>query len=389
MKVAIVHDWLVVEGGAERVLKEILALYPDADLFSIVDFVPEGQRAFLGGRTPRTTFAQKLPFARRHYRKYLMLMPLAIEQFDLSGYDLIISSSYAVAKGVITGPGQVHVCYLHSAARYAWDLQATYLHEAHLERGPMSWLARYLLHKFRIWDARTANGVDHFVTNSRFVADRARKIYGREAVVVHPPVDVHAFTLGDKHEDFYLSISRLVPYKRVPLVVEAFAAMPERRLVVIGDGPEMPAVRAAAAPNITILGYQDRDVVVDYMRRAKAFVFAAEEDFGIAPLEAQAAGTPVIAYGRGGALETIVAKPASHRTGLFFNEQSVASIQAAVAEFGCLDPAISPAACRENALRFSAENFRRAFKDEVTFALNREHRHKPAAQHPSRRARKR
>lgn len=380
MKVAIVHDWLVVEGGAERVLAEILALFPEADLFSVVDFLPKENRAFLGGRTPRTTFAQKLPFVRRHYRKYLGLMPLAIEQLDLSPYDLVISSSYAVAKGAITGPAQIHVCYLHSAARYAWDLQATYLHEAKLEHGPLSWFARWLLHKFRIWDVRTASGVDHFVTNSRFVAGRARKFYGREAVVVHPPVDVTAFTLGDAHEDFYLTTSRLVPYKRVPLVVEAFAAMPERRLVVIGDGPEMPRVRAAAAPNVTVLGYQDRDTVIDYMRRARAFVFAAEEDFGITPLEAQAAGTPVIAYGRGGSLETIVVKP-QNRTGVFFHEQSAAAIAAAVAEFEGLSSTISPAACRENALRFSSDRFREAFMDEVQYALNR--RHRTAARHPS------
>jgi hypothetical protein len=383
VRVAVVHDWLVVEGGAERVLREILALFPDADLFSVVDFVPEGHREFLGGRTPRTTFAQHLPFARRHYRKYLALMPLAIEQLDFSGYDLVISSSYAVAKGIITGPAQVHVCYLHSAARYAWDLQATYLREARLERGLLSWLARWQLHKFRIWDVRTANGVDHLLTNSQFVAGRARKIYGREAVVVHPPVDVEAFALGTQHEDFYLTTSRLVPYKRIPLIVEAFAGMPDRRLVVIGDGPEMPAVRAAAGPNVTVLGYQERAVVVDYMRRARAFVFAAEEDFGITPLEAQAAGTPVIAFGRGGALETIVADPPGSRTGVFFGEQSVASIQAAVAEFEQLSPAISPAACRENALRFSGERFRRAFMDEVAFALSGGDR--PASQLPAQR----
>lgn len=387
MRVAVVHDWLVVEGGAERVLREILALFPDADLFSVVDFVPEGNRGFLGGRTPRTTFAQKLPFARRHYRKYLALMPLAVEQWDFSDYDLVISSSYAVAKGIITGPAQVHVCYLHSAARYAWDLQATYLRQAGLEHGPLGWLARWQLHRFRIWDVRTANGVDHFVTNSRFVAGRARKIYGREAVVVHPPVDVQAFTLSTDHEDFYLTTSRLVPYKRVPLIVEAFAGMPGRRLVVIGDGPDMPAVRAAAGPNVTILGYQERDAVVDYMRRARAFVFAAEEDFGITPLEAQAAGTPVIAFGRGGALETIVADPSGGRTGVFFDRQSVDSIQAAIAEFERLSPAISPVACRENALRFSIERFRRAFMDEVNFALGTDDPSsvQPAAQRAGRR----
>lgn len=370
MKVAIVHDWLVADGGAERVLHELLDLFPQADLYSTVFFVPEEQRGFLSGRIPRTTFIQKLPFARTRYRSYLPLMPLAIEQLDMSEYDLVISSSYAVAKGVITGPAQVHVCYLHSAARYAWDLQHAYLREAGLERGLRGLIARWMLHRFRIWDVRTAHGVDHLLTNSAFVARRAKKIYGREAAVVYPPVDIDAFVPGGEKEDYYLTASRLVPYKKIPLIVEAFARTPERRLVVIGDGPDMATVRARAGANVTILGYQPREVVIEHMRRARAFVFAAEEDFGIVPLEAQASGTPVIAYGRGGSLETVEGAADASRTGVFFDEQSAEAIGAAIDEFETLPAGGWAAACRRNATRFSTEVFRRRFISEVETAID-------------------
>jgi glycosyltransferase involved in cell wall biosynthesis len=381
MKVAIVHDWLVVYGGAERVLKELLTLFPQADLYSTVCFVPDDQSAFLGGRTVRTTFLQRLPGAAKYYRSYLPLMPLAIEQLDLSAYDLVVSSSYAVAKGVITGPDQLHVCYLHSPIRYAWDLQHGYLRETGLNRGLKGLLARALLHYIRLWDMRTACGVDSFVANSRFVARRIQKVYRREATVIHPPVDVEVFTPSAKagsREDLYLTASRLVPYKRVPLIVDAFAtAMPDRRLVVIGDGPEMAEVRAKAGPNIAILGYQPEAVLCDYMRRARAFVFAAEEDFGIAPLEAQACGTPVIAYARGGCLETIrgldhqnedgtqVRSPAEAPTGLHFAEQTPEAIVTAVRRFETSVGRITPEACRANALRFAAPRFRERFRAHV------------------------
>jgi glycosyltransferase involved in cell wall biosynthesis len=377
MRVAIVHDWLVVYGGAERVLKELLTLFPDADLYSTVCFVPDDQHSFLDGRPVHTTFIQRLPGAAKRYRSYLPLMPLAVEQLDLAPYDLVISSSYAVAKGVVTGPDQLHVCYMHSPARYAWDLQHSYLREAGLDRGVRSVLARLLLHYIRIWDVRTANGIDSFVANSHFVARRIRKVYRRDASVIYPPVDVEAFTPGDDgascaKEDFYLTASRLVPYKRIPLIVEAFAAvMPDKRLVVIGDGPEMPAVRAKAGPNVTVMGYQPERVLRDHLRRARAFVFAAEEDFGIAPLEAQACGTPVIAYGRGGSLETIRglggagARAAAAPTGVHFSEQTPAAIAAAVARFEAESERITPAGCRDNALRFAAPRFRDLFHHHI------------------------
>ncbi len=360
-RVAIVHDWLVSYAGSEKVLEQIIRMFPSADLFSIVDFFPEEHREALGGKHASTSFIQRLPRAKSKYRAYLPLMPLAVEQFDLSGYDLVISSSHAVAKGVLTGPNQVHVSYVHSPIRYAWDLQHQYLDEAGLRRGLKSWLARSLLHYMRIWDQRTAHGVDAFVANSGFVARRIRKVYGSEATVIYPPVDVERFGLGAQHDDFYLIASRMVPYKRIPLIVEAFAAMPEKSLVVIGDGPDFERCKTLATVNVTLLGYQPDDVLIDHMQRARAFVFAAEEDFGISVVEAQACGRPVIAYGRGGARETVVESHDPERaTGLFFDEQSVDAIVDAVARFEAHAP-FRPEVCRHNAQRFTAERFRRDF----------------------------
>jgi glycosyltransferase involved in cell wall biosynthesis len=361
MKVAIVHDWLTVYGGAERVLGQIFQLYPDADLFTLVDFLPQGSRGFIGRRLIQTSFLQELPFARTRYRSYLPLMPLAVEQFDLSPYDLVISSSYAVAKGVITGPDQLHVSYVHSPMRYAWDLQHEYLREAGLDRGLRGWLARWTLHKMRMWDVRTANGVDRFVANSGFVARRIRKAYRRNAEIVYPPVDIEAFSLRSDKEDFYVAASRMVPYKRVDLIIEAFARMPKRRLIVIGDGPDLSKLTRKAPANVTVLGYQPAEVLRDYMQRARALVFAAREDFGIAPVEAQACGTPVICFGKGGVLESIRGPESEQPTGVFFSEQSVEAIVAAVEHFERCGGTISAEACRENALRFSPERFREEF----------------------------
>ncbi|MFX1671477.1 glycosyltransferase family 4 protein [Paraburkholderia sp. A2WS-5] len=368
-RVALVHDWLTAYAGSEKVVEQILQLFPHADLYSIVDFFPESQRSALGGKHATTSFIQHLPRARRAFRNYLPLMPLAIEQFDLSSYDLVISSSHAVAKGVLTGPDQVHVSYVHSPIRYAWDLQHQYLAEAGLERGVKSWIARSLLHYMRIWDQRTAHGVDAFIANSAFVGRRIRKAYGSEAVVVYPPVDVERFELRTQHEDFYLTASRMVPYKRVPLIVEAFSAMPSRRLVVIGEGPDLARAGAAAAANVTLLGYQPEAVLVDYMQRARAFVFAAEEDFGISVVEAQACGTPVIAFGRGGVREIVIDSTDPERsTGLFFGEQNVASIVDAVERFEQHQP-FRPDVCRRNAMRFAADRFRREFLGVVERAM--------------------
>lgn len=362
LRIAIIHDWLTVYAGAERVLEQMLQCYPDADLFALVDFLPEGSRGFILNKPVRTSFLQGMPFARTKYRQYLPLMPLAVEQFDLSGYDLVISSSHAVAKGVLTGPDQVHLCMCYSPIRYAWDLQHQYLQESGLDRGLKGWLAKWILHKMRIWDARTANGVDGYMAISEFIRRRIWKVYRRDSAVIYPPVDVGAFTPREDKEEFYLTASRMVPYKKIDLIVEAFSAMPEKKLVVIGDGPDYAKIRAKAGANVTLLGYQPYAVLKDHMQRAKAFVFAAEEDFGIAPLEAQACGTPVIAFGKGGALETIRGVGESGApTGVFFADQAVASICAAVAQFEQERGRIASAACRENAMRFAPQRFRAEF----------------------------
>ena len=358
MRTAVVHEWLTVRAGAERVLEAILEVVPEADVYSIVDFLPEKERDFLRGRRVTTSFVQRLPVARRHYRAYLPVMPFAVEQFDFSAYDLVISSSHAVANGVLTGPNQLHLSYVYTPARYAWDLQEQYLNVSGITRGIRGSLARIILHYFRLWDLCAASRVDSYVANSQFVAARIGKIYRRAAQVIYPPVDVDSFRVRDVKDEFYLTVARLVPYKRVDLLVEAFGKMPRRKLVVIGDGPELKRIRARAGSNVTLMGHQPFEVVRDRMERARAFLLAAEEDFGIAQLEAQACGTPVIAYGRGGATETIV----EGETGLFFLEQSVEAVVDAVERFEGSAGRFDAKTCRRNAERFRPERFRREFR---------------------------
>ncbi len=359
-RIAIIHEWLSGYYGSERVLEQILKLYPEADVFCVADFLQPEERTFLDGRQVTTSFIQRLPLARRHFRKYLALMPMAVEQFDLSAYDLVISSSHAVAKGVLTHSGQLHISYVHTPMRYAWDLQEQYLVNGH-GKGIRGCLARALLHYMRMWDVRTANGVDVFVVNSSFVARRVWKIYRREAAVVYPPVDVASFAIGRNRQPFYLTVSRLVPYKRIDLIVEAFSRLPDRRLVVIGDGPDLSRLRSKATSNITMLGFQPFDVIRNHLRQARAFIFAAEEDFGIAPVEAQACGTPVIAFGGGGVTETVV----DGETGMYFTEQTAESLISAVNTFECSSCCLDPARIQQNAQRFSIERFRHEFAELV------------------------
>jgi glycosyltransferase involved in cell wall biosynthesis len=367
MRVAIVHEWLETYAGSERVLEQLLECWPDADLFAVCDFLPEEERGFLDGRRPRTTFIQRLPFARKRFRWYLGLMPLAIEQLDLAGYDLVVSSSHAVAKGVLTGPGQLHVSYVHSPMRYAWDLQHQYLRQAGLDRGIKGALTRWLLHRLRAWDRASAAGVDVVVANSSYIAERIRKAWRRGSVVIHPPVDVDGFAMQRTKDEHFLVASRMVPYKRVELVAEAFRRMPDRRLVIVGDGPCEGAVRAAAgdAPNIEFRGRVGQAELVQLTRTARALLHAAEEDFGIGMVEAQACGTPVIAFGRGGARDIVRDASETDPTGLLFPEQSADSIIEALELFDWHEPSITPEACRRNALRFSRDRFREAMLDLV------------------------
>ncbi|HDT6007292.1 glycosyltransferase family 4 protein [Klebsiella michiganensis] len=365
LSIGIVADWFVTYAGSEKIVAEFIELFPNSELYSIVDFLSKENKLQFKNKKITTTFIQNLPFAKKKYQSYLPLMPLAIEQLDVSKHDIILSSSHAVAKGILTGPDQLHISYVHSPIRYAWDLQHQYLREAGLSKGLKATLARWLLHKIRVWDCRTANGVDHFIANSQFIARRIKKVYGRKADVIYPAVDVERFALQTNKQDYYMTASRMVPYKRMDLIVEAFSHMPTKKLVVIGDGPEMNKIKSKATSNIEILGYQSNDVMQKYMSEAKAFVFAAEEDFGITPVEAQACGTPVIAYGKGGALETIISIEKEDPTGLFFYKQDVESLVEAISKFELSRDLILPENCRANALKFSAERFREEIKHYV------------------------
>ncbi len=358
LRVAIIHDWLPLVGGAERVLEQLLEIYPNAEVYTLFDFVSREDAPFLRGRKVSTSFLQKFPKVKNYYRNLLPLLPYAIEQFDLRQYELIISSSSAVAKGIISSPDQLHVCYCHSPMRYAWDLQAHYLKHSGLSSGIRSGFIRYALHKMRMWDVISSNRVDFFIANSSYIGERIKKTYRRESTVINPPVNINRFQIESNKEDFYFAASRQVPYKRIDLIVEAFKLCPDKRLVVIGDGPEHKKIKALAGPNVEILGYQPDAVMVDYMRRAKAFVFAAQEDFGILPVEAQACGTPVIAYGRGGARETVIDK----RTGLLFDQQTVPSILHALERFERLKDNFNSAEIRQHAESFSDLRFRQEVK---------------------------
>jgi glycosyltransferase involved in cell wall biosynthesis len=360
-RIALIYDWLYVYAGAERVLEQMIALYPQANVYSSIDILKDHERKFLRGKKPITSFAQRMPFVRNHHRTFLPLLMFAMEQLDMSDAELVLSGSASIAKGVLTGPDQLHIAYVHSPMRYAWDLQHQYLREANLDYGPRGMLARFILHRARTWDLRTANGVDHYIANSNFIARRVWKIYRREAAVIYPPVDVEALTVKERKDNFYLTASRLTPYKKVSTIVEAFRALPDRRLIVIGDGPEMKRVKEVAGSNVEILGYQSSAVLADLMQRAKAFVFAAEEDFGITPVEAQACGTPVIAFGRGGALETIRGLEHPRPGGLFFDRQEPQAIANAILEFERHQERLTPVNCRDSATRFSVRIFREAY----------------------------
>ena len=364
-KIAIVHDWFTTPGGSEKVIEQLLKAFPNAGLFSLVDVLPENERAFLGGVEVRTTFLQKLPFIdHKNYRAILPFMPLAIEQIDLTGYDIVISNCHAVSKGVITGSEQLHISYVHNPLRYAWDMQSEYLNQSGMN-GLKNAIARIVLHYVRNWDIIAGCRPDIIVANSGFIAKRIRKIYRRESLVIYPPVNTDYFMPDGNREDFYFTASRFVPYKRIDLIADAFRNMPDKKLVIIGDGPELPRIKPLLGKNVVWLGYQPTDVLREHLRRCRAFIFAAKEDFGIMPLEAQACGAPVIAFGEGGAKETVCGQGNAHPTGLFFHNQTTDSLQAAVIEFETLSQVIQANDCRANAERFSNQRFRDEFQNLV------------------------
>ncbi len=352
MRVAIVHYWLLTMRGGERVVEALCELYPDADLYTHVA-KPEALSETIRSHRIRETFIGRLPGASRHYQKYLPLMPLALEQLDLRSYDLVISSECGPAKGVITTPATLHVCYCHSPMRYVWDMYWDYLDEV---PRPLRPVARAMLHYLRRWDLASASRVDHFFANSGYVAQRVRKHYRRDAEVIHPPVDTETFAPGDARADHYLLVGQLVRYKRADLAVRAFTRL-GKPLVVIGDGEQMHELRRLAGPSVRLLGRQPVSVIREHYARCRALVFPGEEDFGIVPVEAMAAGRPVIAYGRGGALETVV----DGRTGLFFDQQTEESLIGGVERFEAVEASFDAGEIRRHARSFDREVFKGRF----------------------------
>jgi glycosyltransferase involved in cell wall biosynthesis len=363
LKVAIVHEWFTTLGGSEFFVKSIHSLYPDADFYALVAEPETLKKLGIDTAKVKTSFIQRLPFGVKKYKSYLPFFPLAVEQFDLRKYDLIISSSHAVAKGVLTNSSQVHVCYCHSPIRYAWDLYHQYLNESGLDKGIKGAIAKYFLHRVRIWDIISSNRVDYFVSNSNYIGKRIKKVYNRESTTIYPGTAVNEFPLVTKKDNFYFTCSRFVPYKKINLIVEAFSAMPDKKLIVIGDGPDFAKVKALAKENVTLMGYQPFSILKDYLSRSKAFVFAAEEDYGLVPVEAQACGTPVIAYKKGGVIETVV----EGLTGVFYNDQTVDSLKEGVQKFETLT--FDPLIIKSHTQKFSLERFKKEFSTFIDNAI--------------------
>ncbi len=355
MKTAIVHDWIVSIAGGEKVLKSIYEVFP-SPIYTLLTNQKILKESFLENAKIHTSIIQKFPFAQKLYQKYLPFFPFAIEQLDLSEYDVIISSSHCVAKGVLTRFDQLHICYCHTPMRYAWDLYFQYLNESNLKKGIKARIAQMILHYLRMWDISTLSRVDEFIANSEFVAKRIKKLYNKEAKVIYPPVDINYYEPNFQKDNFYLTASRFVPYKKIDLIVEAFSNMEDKKLVVIGDGPDMSKIKNKAKKNIEILGYQNNDILKSYLQKAKAFVFAAIEDFGILPVEAQACATPVIGFSKGGTKETVI----NNKTGILFDEQNIAGIIEAIKKFE--KQKFDLYDIRKHALKFCEDRFKKEFK---------------------------
>lgn len=371
MKIAYVHDWLVVDGGAEKVARDIIDCFDekDVDVFSLIDFLSEEDRkTIIKGKYAKTSFLQKLPNAKNIYRNFLELFPKAIESLNVKGYDLVISSSYAVAKGVKTNKGQRHICYCHSPMRYAWDLHDDYLSQHGMQKGLKAWYAKRVLAKMRKWDVATADRVDHYIANSNNVADRIKRYYNREATVIYPPVDFHDFTLRTSVDsDYYFTTARLVPYKKTKLIVEAFTQLPHLKLKVAGSGPELEELKAIAGDNVEFLGFISRSDLIAHFQNTKAFIAAAKEDFGITCLEAQSCGTPVVALEEGGYLETVL----SDKTGVFFKEQTSESLIAGIERFESAGVGFTKEEIRNHTEKFSSKRFKKEFKAFVSDRVGR------------------
>lgn len=368
LKVAIVHDWFTVDGGAEKVCREIINMYPDADVYSLIDFLSDTDRdTILNGKRSNTSVIQKFPFAKKFYRFYLPWFPYAIEQINLTDYDLIISSSYAVAKGVLTHSNQVHICYCHSPMRYLWDLYFSYIPKTTWKNFILAYFMRHYISKLRQWDVISSNRVDVFVANSENIARRIKKVYRRKSVVVYPPLFTDKFQLVTEKEDYYVSASRLVPYKKVELAIQAFKNLPNKHLKVVGDGPEYDKLKqlAKGSPNIELLGFLEQKEFAKTLGNAKAFINSSYEDFGIAPVEAQACGTPIIAFAKGGVLETTI----ENKTAVYFYEQTPEAIIAAIEKFES-STLLSPEEIQQFATSFNNERFSNEFTKVIDQCLS-------------------
>ncbi|MDR0537815.1 MAG: glycosyltransferase [Tannerellaceae bacterium] len=358
MKIALIHDWLTEYGGGEKVFAVICSLYPDADVFTLTYNVKSLRKLKIENKNITPSFIQSLPFGKTKYRYYLPFFTKAIESFDLTKYDLIISSSSCVAKGVLTHINQIHICYCHSPVRYAWDLYFQYLNlSVYNKFKPLMLYIKHVLHKLRLWDVISSNRVDYFICNSNYIQKRIWKVYRRVSQTIYPPISTHEFTCVSSKDDYYFVCSRLVSYKKIDLIVKAFREMSDKKLIVIGNGPEKKTLLKLKTSNIEILGFQPFHILKAYMEKAKAFVFAADEDFGMVCIEAQACGTPVIAFGKGGSLETVK----ENLTGVFFYQQTAEAIIESVHKFETLKFDYN-IICK-HAEQFSEERFKREFKD--------------------------
>lgn len=371
LKKAIIHDWYTQYRGGERCVASFTNIWQDVDHYTLVNTLDkEDQKEVFKGKVPTTSFIEKLPFGKKKYRTYLPFFPLAIEQFDLSEYDVVISSSSCVAKGVLTRQDQLHITYMHSPVRYAWDLYHQYLKESGLHKGIKGFIAKYVLHKLRIWDVATANRPDFYIANSKYVANRIKKIYNKEATVIYPPVEVDLFEISDEVSDYYVTCASMVPYKKIDLIVKVFAQL-QKKLVVIGDGPDYKKIKKLCTPDIELKGFLKTEEKVEVLKKARAFVFAADEDFGISPIEAQACGVPVIAYAKGGALETIKGGYSNEegnwedKTGVFFEAQNEESLKKGIQLFEQQEQHFDKLKIRAHAESFSNKRYESEFKNKV------------------------
>lgn len=372
MKKALIHDLLIQSGGAEKCVESFTNIWDDFDIYTLVDYLDQNERdRILKGKQTTTSFIQKMPFSKKLFRHYFPFYPYAVEQFDFSDYDLILSSSFSACKGVLTRPDQLHISYVYSPVRYAWDLYHQYLREARLDKGIKSIPVKWMLHYFRNWDAGTANRPDYYIAISHYIAKRIKKLYDKEAMVIYPPVNCDKFNIGTTSEDYYFTTSRMVPYKKMDLIVEAFKHMPTKKLLVGGDGPDFEKIKKIAPKNVELLGFLETNRLINYTQNAKAFIFAAEEDFGIAPIEAQACGIPVIAFGKGGALETIIGSFAGQNaisksdTGIFFEKQTIDELIKAIDVFERNQDLFDKEIIRTQALKFDTKKFEIEFKTTI------------------------